>query len=157
MSHCDFSAGINDKKCDDGNNIFECNWDGGDCCVCFIHKGFCTHCQCMNPDATKHFCCKIELMANGLCDGVNNNIDCQYDALDCCSDLKRPETVIGHQCPLQTSGCPMQKLINSQCDSVADKADCLYDMGQCCNESLAMKSENGRICDINSRGTVLYY
>ena len=153
MQKCEFSAGINNEKCDDGNNVLECNWDGGDCCGCFAEKGFCTDCQCKDPDSGDNYCCKLELMADGHCDQINNKLQCQYDALDCCRTTL--DTLL--HCPLETIDCSIEKLTNHQCDANLNKAACLYDMGQCCNESLAMKSENGRICDINSRGTVLYY
>ncbi len=39
-----------DGKCDDGNNIPECDYDGGDCCGCPVEKGMCTECACKDPN-----------------------------------------------------------------------------------------------------------
>jgi hypothetical protein len=50
---CDFLVSKGDGKCDDGNNIPECDWDGGDCCGCNVIPGHCTECQCMDNEETK--------------------------------------------------------------------------------------------------------
>ena len=38
-----------DGFCDDGNNIEECEFDGGDCCGSNVLPTFCNECQCLNP------------------------------------------------------------------------------------------------------------
>ena len=156
MVNCGFIAGRGDKKCDDSNNVFECGWDGGDCCGCFTEEGICGECICRDPEYQKekiNYCCNRELMVNGICDNVNNNVYCQYDGLDCCSDVKRLKWDTQHVCPLQQQNCPMEKLLNYQCDSGVDQINCLYDMGQCCkNMSLSNMVEPGSICDSSVDG-----
>ena len=38
---------IGDGYCDDMINIFDCNYDGGDCCDSDIETTFCNLCQCL--------------------------------------------------------------------------------------------------------------
>ena len=38
---------INDGFCDDINNDFDCNFDGGDCCGSNVIQGLCIQCQCL--------------------------------------------------------------------------------------------------------------
>ena len=46
--------------CDDGTNIAECEYDGGDCCS--------------NPN----------MVGNGFCNDETNHLGCNYDGGDCC-------------------------------------------------------------------------
>ena len=36
-------------KCDDENNIPECDWDGGDCCGDNVRTQYCKECLCLDP------------------------------------------------------------------------------------------------------------
>ena len=153
---CEFSAGRENGKCDDSNNIYECDWDGGDCCGCFVENGICIECDCKDPNQPNiENCCYLELMVNGICDKENNNAPCQYDGLDCCSDIARLPWDSDYQCPLQENSCPMEKLINNECDADANTVDCLFDMGQCCNVTFASSVvADGSICDLSSDGKI---
>jgi hypothetical protein len=53
VTKCDFLISKGDGKCDDGNNIKECQWDDGDCCGCFVDSGFCTECTCKDDSVLK--------------------------------------------------------------------------------------------------------
>ena len=37
---------MGDEICDDDANVFECDFDGGDCCGTDSIKDFCLQCQC---------------------------------------------------------------------------------------------------------------
>ncbi|CAM9310619.1 unnamed protein product, partial [Ectocarpus fasciculatus] len=90
-----------DGECDANNNRAECEYDGGDCCLCTCQdntydcgiSGF----ACIDPDAP---CVNdddytvdiaetcggyIIYLADGDCDEANNNEECGYDRGDCCS------------------------------------------------------------------------
>ena len=43
---------IGDGICDDPNNIFECDYDGGDCCGSNVNTQFCNDCLCPNKNLT---------------------------------------------------------------------------------------------------------
>ena len=150
---CDFSGGRENGKCDDSNNLFECDWDGGDCCGCFVEEGICDACDCKDPDHSDiNYCCKMDVMVNGICDTINNYALCRYDGLDCCSDLQRLKWDTDYECPLQENNCPMTMLLNQECDATVNDENCLRDMGQCCNTTSSMA---GSICDINDGGIEL--
>ena len=38
---------IGDDYCDDINNNFECNFDGGDCCGANVNTDYCNECLCI--------------------------------------------------------------------------------------------------------------
>ena len=139
--NCEFSAGRFNGKCDDANNVFECSWDGGDCCGCFVEDGICQECGCKDPEYLEQkpqICCEMELMVNGRCDSKNNKADCRYDGLDCCADIASKEWNMDYACPLRTLECPVEKLMNQKCDSDLALDICLYDMGHCCDESVPL-------------------
>ena len=39
-------AWIGDGNCDDQNNIVDCSFDGGDCCLEPLVEDYCTECKC---------------------------------------------------------------------------------------------------------------
>ena len=113
-----------------------------------MEKGFCSDCSCKDPDfiplidsgcingmfdQPHHFnhnkfsekwCCKFDLMHNGICDQINNVRECNYDALDCCSandvsNCKLPER------------CAIDLVKNNKCDIALNISECLYDFGAC--------------------------
>ena len=49
VTKCEYPVFKGNGKCDDANNIPECDWDGGDCCGCYIQKGVCSECICKDP------------------------------------------------------------------------------------------------------------
>ena len=49
IKKCQYPVFKGNGKCDDANNILECDYDGGDCCGCTIEKGTCTECECLDP------------------------------------------------------------------------------------------------------------
>ena len=42
---------IADGYCDDQNNVEECQWDGGDCCLDTVLTDYCDDCACLDPGA----------------------------------------------------------------------------------------------------------
>ncbi len=59
---CKYIVLKGDGKCDDANNIPECDYDGGDCCGCYVTKGNCFDCTCKDPIESKfansgEWCC----------------------------------------------------------------------------------------------------
>ena len=66
-----------DGFCDDGNNNYECLWDGGDCCGDNVKKEYCKICECKTCEFSNFW-------KDGFCDDGNNNIGCQFDGGDCC-------------------------------------------------------------------------
>ena len=42
---------IADGYCDDKNNVEECQWDGGDCCLDTVLTDYCDDCACLDPGA----------------------------------------------------------------------------------------------------------
>ena len=87
---------INDGGCDDINNNFDCNFDGGDCCGSDVNTAFCTACQCLEVGGggsggtttssvtTIGENCNQGWINDGFCDDINNNFDCNFDGGDCC-------------------------------------------------------------------------
>ena len=47
---CHFPHQKADGVCDDENNIEECEYDGGDCCGSKVQIGFCSECECLDPN-----------------------------------------------------------------------------------------------------------
>ena len=49
LKKCDYYS-IGDSYCDDSNNIADCDFDGGDCCLTPIINQYCSECWCyVNP------------------------------------------------------------------------------------------------------------
>ena len=85
----------------------ECGYDGGDCCGMYVNTDFCQVCQCLDPNggggggsggnsttggppaptgstSQSPGGCNTAWIADGYCDDINNNMDCNYDGDDCC-------------------------------------------------------------------------
>ena len=93
---------IGDYYCDDINNNMDCNYDGGDCCGTNVNSDYCQICGCLDPNGNgggggsggggggnsttnqPPASCNSGWIADGYCDDVNNNMDCNYDGGDCC-------------------------------------------------------------------------
>merc|ERR1711937_342611 len=88
---CALPAYKGDGNCDDGNNIKECDYDGGDCCLTKVVKTYCKVCKCLDPKAGCKGTCGAKAYAgDGNCDDNNNNCGCDYDGGDCCPQGKKP-------------------------------------------------------------------
>ncbi|CAM9857794.1 unnamed protein product, partial [Ectocarpus fasciculatus] len=102
---------IGDGACDDGpdgnNNILECGYDGGDCCV--------------GGD--------VFTISDGSCDDVNNNAGCFYDGGDCCECECVDDLYCcgekGYECLNPTSECfkGEENLKDVPCDCPAGDAE----------------------------------
>ena len=53
IDNCPNSQWTGDGFCDDMNNIFECDFDGGDCCGSNVNTQYCTDCLCLLGNETK--------------------------------------------------------------------------------------------------------
>merc|ERR1712032_407750 len=88
---CALPAYKGDGNCDDGNNIKECDYDGGDCCLAKVVKTYCKICKCKDPAAgCKGKCVSKDYAGDGNCDDENNNCGCKYDGGDCCAKGSKP-------------------------------------------------------------------
>ena len=52
LSDCPISKWTGDGICDDLNNIFVCNYDGGDCCGFNVNTQYCSDCLCLSSNQT---------------------------------------------------------------------------------------------------------
>ncbi|CAN0395131.1 unnamed protein product [Ectocarpus sp. 12 AP-2014] len=101
FENCTNPIGIGNGWCDEGNNIEECAYDGGNCCSCTCENDEdddyrCTNFSCIDPNAACvnddditvdmfETCGNPSRLGDGWCDSANNNADCGYDGGDCCS------------------------------------------------------------------------
>merc|ERR1712032_1562155 len=98
---CALPAYKGDGNCDDGNNIKECDYDGGDCCLAKVVKTYCKVCKCKDPKGKKGggdskckgTCKSAAYVGDGNCDDENNNCGCKYDGGDCCAGSVKSGTV----------------------------------------------------------------
>ena len=85
MSLCRSPQYIGDGYCDDNNNIWLCDWDGGDCCGENVLTNYCVACECLDPKEITD-CENPELKGDNHCDDETNNESCNWDGGDCCGD-----------------------------------------------------------------------
>ena len=66
---------VGDGICDDLTNIFECDYDGGDCCLSDIDTSYCLECIChSNSTITPQLCnSTLAWIGDGFCDDETNN------------------------------------------------------------------------------------
>lgn len=74
----DFLTG--DGYCDDFNNVAECSYDAGDCCLPSPKNNFCVECKCHQLEQI----CQVDKIGDLFCNDVNNNAHCSFDGNDCC-------------------------------------------------------------------------
>jgi len=145
---CNDLSWIKDGFCDDQNNNFDCDYDGGDCCNANASHEFCTDCQCLTPDGTTmpdifpDGWCKSfnpNWIGDGFCDDDHNNPSCKYDQGDCCNSNASHEFCTICLCldPLYTvspnAKCNHTLWIGDDvCDDETNNALCLFDGGDCC-------------------------
>ena len=121
---------MNDKSCQDGNNILECHWDGGDCCheeyyEYYYENGgwdqFCEECKCLDPNAQPDF----QPDTHNDCDGsdcCNNNSPDVDDYCDDCTCL-----------PPDPDHCPYHHARSDlYCDDLSNILACDWDGRACC-------------------------
>lgn len=88
ITNCELSG---DGLCDDKDNVEQCNYDGGDCCLIGIFTDFCLACICCE-DETRHpdyhslpeNKCTPPWLGDGYCDEDLNAPECNFDSGDCC-------------------------------------------------------------------------
>ncbi len=86
QSHCEKPVWFNDSICDTGNNVEECLFDGGDCCL--------EDKQCAGEESVSYCVCWQEVMesckfpfewiGDMVCDDSTNSEECLNDGGDCC-------------------------------------------------------------------------
>ncbi len=104
---CEISY-IEDGDCDGINNNIDCAYDGGDCCqenICHSCHGVNCKCHISGVDMCQPFCV-YEIKGDSLCDGFNNNLECDYDNFDCCRE-NSCDYCEGDSCICHTSGIAM--------------------------------------------------
>lgn len=144
---------VNDGFCDDGSNIAECDYDGGDCCLSTINNLFCDVCIChetgimastIPPTTTSQpwweveAVChthRIEMIGDGYCDDFNMNSECQFDGGDCCDENANFDYCLICECETQSSlECTSHThwVGDGFCDDVTNNEACDFDGGDCC-------------------------
>ena len=69
---------VGDGICDDITNIFECDYDGGDCCmsdiILEVNTDLCTECLCYSNTSIPLLCdSTLVWIGDGFCDDATNN------------------------------------------------------------------------------------
>ena len=78
---CDKFVLVGDGICNDETNNAVCRFDGGDCCLDFIHSN-CSECICyFGQICAANF---HPLVGDGFCNDETNIGSCNYDGGDCC-------------------------------------------------------------------------
>jgi hypothetical protein len=142
---CGVPAYKGDGNCDDENNIKECDFDGGDCCLAKVVKTYCKICKCKDPKAgCKGSCKSKDYVGDGNCDDENNNCGCKYDGGDCCAGSVKGGKVTTTYCKDCSCVDPKQKkkcngkcgakayVGDGNCDDNNNNCGCNYDGGDCC-------------------------
>jgi len=150
---------IADAYCDDQNNNYECQFDGGDCCQENPAEGwdnYCDECACLEmPETTEApiECAIPHWVGDNYCDDENNNEACGFDGGDCCDNemdgwdnycqdcacLESPPTT---EPPMETTGMPIDNCAVPQwfgdgyCDDENNNEDCGFDGGDCCDNEM---------------------
>merc|ERR1711962_1649639 len=146
---------IGDSFCDDDNNNFECDFDGGDCCPEEPSDGwdnYCQSCECLEmPETTEGpfepieapSDCIDQWIGDNFCDDQNNNPECEMDGGDCCQEepvagwdnycsdclcIEIPETT---ESPFE---CIEHWIGDNFCDDQNNNPECEFDGGDCCQE-----------------------
>ncbi|CAB1104085.1 unnamed protein product [Ectocarpus sp. CCAP 1310/34] len=104
---------LSDGHCDDDNNVEECSFDGGDCCVD----------SCVDA---KYTC------------GVTYRDQCDPQSSDCNLRLICLDPVYKTPAPTPTlfnRTCPVEDIGNGRCDDEYNNEFCLFDGGDCCAPS----------------------
>ena len=79
---CNQPTLIGDGYCNDEVNIFDCNYDGGDCCGSCVITSLCTDCACIG-NVTGNGILNA-LVGDGYCNDETNTQQCNFDGGDCC-------------------------------------------------------------------------
>ena len=121
---------MNDKFCHDGNNVPECDWDGGDCCdnEQIGWNDQCEDCECL-------VCPEPAKVDNTYCDDFNNIAACNWDGRDCCTPEYPDWNKFCQECkcldPAQT--CKKTDWLGDYyCDDELNHEACGWDGGDCC-------------------------
>ena len=163
-------SSIANGYCDDVNNNLDCSYDGGDCCGSNVNTLFCSECQCLegggsggsttpslitgvtiiggtttsNNVVIIETCYYQELISNGYCNDMNNNLVCSYDGGDCCGSnvntlfctecqcLEPGQSTTTSSTTTSTEACFNQDWIaNGYCEDMNNNLACNYDGGDC--------------------------
>ena len=166
---------IADGYCDDINNNLDCSYDGGDCCGSNVNTQYCIQCQCLeggggsgsttpslitgvtiiggtttsNNVVIIETCYYQELISDGFCNDMNNNLVCSYDGGDCCGSnvntvfctecqcLEPGQSTTTSSTTTSTEACFNQDWIaNGYCEDMNNNLACNYDGGDCCGSNV---------------------
>ena len=83
LENCPFPTYVGDGICHDILNNYNCNFDGGDCCLGTSEANAeCGACYCIVPEESS--CQSFESVGNFICEDESNTPECHFDGLDCC-------------------------------------------------------------------------
>ena len=124
---------IGDGYCNDEVNIFDCDYDGGDCCGSCVNTDLCTDCSCHGEIIGNGV--SNALVGDGYCNDETNNQQCNFDGGDCCLSNVTTDYCTNCTCHrLET--CAMGYLPSlvgdGYCNDETNNVYCLYDGLDCC-------------------------
>ena len=150
---------IGDDWCDDVCNHPELQFDGGDCCLNTIINDACQECFCyetcsvhkladphhvvppppvwIEPDESV---CTSDMIGNGICSGVCNTEEFEFDGGDCCHDIVVQHFGnCGQDCKCHDTNylhlyliCPyIEMLGDGYCDVECNFPQTQFDKGDC--------------------------
>ena len=125
--------------CNDGTNIAECEYDGGDCCGYNITLEHCTECTCFHNETCLAGLPHV-LVGDGVCNDETNIAECNYDGGDCCGSCVHTEFCTQCAClgDLIGNGYPNYLVGNGICNDEANTLECAYDGLDCCGSNVAI-------------------
>ena len=106
---------VGNGLCNDETNIFDCYYDGGDCCGYNFNSEHCKECKCLHQEVCSAGL-NHPLVGDGFCNAEANNLECFFDGGDCCLN---PE-LVG----------------NSICNDETNIPQCNHDGGDCCGPNV---------------------
>ena len=118
VQECNYDGGdccldIGNGYCDDQSNTPMCNYDGGDCCGSCVNKAYCYTCDCLDRESSNGIANSD--IGNSLCEDGLNNAECQFDGRDCCGSNVNTDHCTVCQC--QCIGIQSQ-IADRYCDDI---------------------------------------
>ena len=79
-------------------------------------------------------------MADGYCDDINNNPECNFDKGDCCNNHNPHWDIYCNDCAyclinFYNSTCVEHWIGDGFCDDIHNNLECRFDEGDCCDNS----------------------
>ena len=105
LESCLYPTYVGDGVCHDVLNNYNCNFDGGDCCLSGASEpsDYCAVCLCIAPEESS--CPSIENVGNFVCEDELNTPECHFDGLDCCWEPEYADFSTCEDCNCIMSTC----------------------------------------------------